>query len=132
MSSATSRVAGAAGDALGMAWRGAAIARHLKRVDPRRLAQFARRVRLVTGLLTDVGSRRYRRVPWKTVGALSAALAYFLLPVDAVPDVIPLSGFLDDALVLGMVFGAAESDLRAYCAWAGVDPTPYFGTDDVG
>lgn len=124
--SSASRLAGAAGGALGMAWRGSAIARHLRHVDPRRLAQFARRVQLTTGLLRDVGRRRYRRVPWKTVGALSAALTYFLLPVDAVPDLLPLTGFLDDAMVLALVFGAAEADLRAYCAWRGVDPAPYF------
>jgi uncharacterized membrane protein YkvA (DUF1232 family) len=129
MSSATSRLAGAASGALGMAWRGTAIARHLKQVDPRRLAQFARRVRLATGLLSDVGRGRYRRVPWKTVGALSAALTYFLLPIDAVPDLVPLTGFLDDAMVLALVFGAAESDLRAYCAWRGIDSAPYFDAE---
>ena len=32
--------------------------------------------------------------------ALIGALAYFVLPADAVPDVLPLVGYTDDAAVL--------------------------------
>jgi uncharacterized membrane protein YkvA (DUF1232 family) len=32
--------------------------------------------------------------------ALVAALAYFVLPLDAVPDMLPVIGFTDDATVL--------------------------------
>jgi len=31
---------------------------------------------------------------------LVAAIAYFVLPVDAIPDVLPVIGFADDATVL--------------------------------
>jgi uncharacterized membrane protein YkvA (DUF1232 family) len=126
MTSTLNRAATLAGGALAHAGRGAALARHLKLVSPRRLQQFIRRLRLTARLLRDVARGAYPHVPWKTVGALGAALAYFVLPLDAVPDLLPLTGFLDDAVVLGLVFGAAESDLRAYCDWRGVDPRPYF------
>ncbi len=126
MARSASRISTATAGALGMGWRGVAIAQHLKQVDPRRLGQFVRRIRLAARMLRDVGRGRYRHLPWKTVGALGAALTYFLLPLDAVPDFIPLTGFLDDALMLGLVFGAAESDLRAYCEWLGLDPGPFF------
>ena len=126
MTPTLNRTATLAGGALAYAGRGAALARHLKLVNPRRLQQFIRRLRLTARLLRDVARGAYPHVPWKTVGALGAALAYFVLPLDAVPDLLPLTGFLDDAVVLGLVFGAAESDLRAYCDWRGVDPRPYF------
>jgi uncharacterized membrane protein YkvA (DUF1232 family) len=126
MASTLYRATTLAGGALTQAARGAAIARHLKLVHPRRLQQFIGRVRLTALLLRDVARGAYPHVPWKTVGALGAALAYFVMPLDAVPDLLPLSGFLDDAVVLGLLFGAAESDLRAYCDWRGVDPRPYF------
>ena len=71
------------------------------------------------------------RLPWKTVAALTAALAYFLAPIDAIPDFVPLAGFIDDAAVLGLVFGAAEADLRHYCAWRGFDPDGYFGAAEL-
>lgn len=75
--------------------------------------------------MRDIATGRYR-LPWKTVGALTAALAYFLSPFDAIPDWIPLAGFIDDAAVFTLVFGAAEADLRRYCQWRGLDPDGYF------
>ncbi len=115
---------------VGRAARGAAIsahvATHLQRVNPHRLRQFVGRIGLAARCVRDVAVGQYPHIPWKTVGALTAALAYFLAPVDALPDLIPLTGFLDDAAVVGLVFGSAESDLRRYCAWRGVDPQPYF------
>jgi uncharacterized membrane protein YkvA (DUF1232 family) len=108
-----------------MAQRGPAVLAYLRKLDPRRFRQLIGRVELAVACVRDVARRRYR-LPWKTAAALMAALAYFLAPIDAVPDFIPLSGFLDDAAVLGLVFGAAEGDLRRYCAWRGLDPAAYF------
>ena len=116
---------------LGVAARGAAIASQLRRVSPRQLRQFLGRVELGAQFLRDVGRGVYPHVPWRTAGALAAALAYFISPLDAVPDFIPLTGLLDDAAVLSLVFGAAESDLRRYCVWRGADPEPYFGAADA-
>ncbi len=59
--------------------------------------------------LRGMGSRFFRylrdgRVPlWKKLAGL-LAVVYFLSPVDAVPDFIPLLGWLDD---LGVLSGAA-------------------------
>lgn len=41
-----------------------------------------------------------RKTPGHVKAALLAALAYFVLPTDAVPDFLPLIGFSDDAAVL--------------------------------
>jgi len=114
-----------ASSALAMATRGVTIATYLKSVSPWRFRQFIRQVELALACLRDVASGRYR-LPWKTVAALTTALAYFLMPVDLVPDFIPFSGFIDDAAVFAMVFGAAEADLRRYCDWKGLDPKEYF------
>ena len=105
----------------------AAIAAHLRRVNPRFLGQLIRRVRLASACLHDAFRREYPYLPWKTAGSLAAALTYFLAPLDAIPDLLPLSGFVDDAAMLGLVFMAVEADLRRYCEWRGLDPTPYFG-----
>lgn len=47
---------------------------------------------------------------------LLAALAYFVMPIDMVPDVLPLLGFTDDAAVLAgaiaTVRGAITEDHR--------------------
>ena len=41
-----------------------------------------------------------RDTPLQVKAALFGALAYFVLPFDAMPDVLPLLGFADDAAML--------------------------------
>ena len=41
-----------------------------------------------------------RNTPVQVKAALVGALAYFVLPLDAIPDVLPLFGYGDDAAVL--------------------------------
>jgi uncharacterized membrane protein YkvA (DUF1232 family) len=41
-----------------------------------------------------------RATPLQVKAALLGALAYFILPFDAIPDFMPLLGYTDDAAVL--------------------------------
>jgi uncharacterized membrane protein YkvA (DUF1232 family) len=41
-----------------------------------------------------------RDTPLQVKAALVGALAYFVLPFDAIPDMLPVIGFTDDAAVL--------------------------------
>ncbi|HEY9360497.1 MAG TPA: YkvA family protein [Xanthobacteraceae bacterium] len=58
-----------------------------------------------------------RATPVQVKAALVAALAYFVLPLDAVPDMLPVIGFTDDATVLltalRMVAGRVRPEHRA-------------------
>src|SRR5690606_17614547 len=47
----------------------------------------------------------YPNAPKKVQAVIASSLAYFILPLDAVPDPIPLLGFLDDATVLAGALG---------------------------
>jgi uncharacterized membrane protein YkvA (DUF1232 family) len=42
-------------------------------------------------------------------GTVAAALAYFILPIDAVPDLMPIIGLSDDASVLAAAFAAVSA-----------------------
>ena len=44
---------------------------------------------------------------------LLAALAYLVLPFDAVPDLLPILGFTDDAAVLAAAISSVRSAIRA-------------------
>ena len=44
-----------------------------------------------------------RRVPWWARALLPALLLYLALPVDLIPDFIPVLGYLDDLLVVLLV-----------------------------
>ena len=50
------------------------------------------------------------QTPKKTKGILLAALAYFVMPADAIPDFIAIVGFTDDLAVLM----AAVASVRAH------------------
>lgn len=62
-------------------------------------------------------SGAYREVPSTSLIAIIAGLIYLLSPIDLIPDVIPVLGYLDDIFVLGVVFTQVARDLRAFEVW---------------
>lgn len=53
-----------------------------------------------------------RNTPAQVKAALLGALAYFVLPFDFVPDMMPMLGFADDAAVLATAIRMVASHLR--------------------
>jgi uncharacterized membrane protein YkvA (DUF1232 family) len=52
-----------------------------------------------------------RQTPSHVKAALIGALAYFVLPTDAVPDVLPVIGYTDDAAVLAAAIKLVTSHI---------------------
>ena len=52
------------------------------------------------------------RTPKKAKGVLFAAMAYFVLPADMVPDVLAGLGFTDDATVLATALGVVGAHVQ--------------------
>jgi uncharacterized membrane protein YkvA (DUF1232 family) len=52
------------------------------------------------------------QTPLQVKAALMAALAYFVLPFDLVPDVMPLLGFTDDAAILATAMRMVAAHMR--------------------
>lgn len=53
-----------------------------------------------------------RETPLPVKASLVGALAYFVLPADAIPDVLPALGFTDDAAVLATAIRLVASHIR--------------------
>ena len=53
-----------------------------------------------------------RDTPRHVQAALIGALAYFVLPFDVIPDMLPVLGFTDDAAVLATALKLVSSHLR--------------------
>lgn len=72
-------------------------------------------------------TREYTEIPWKTLLYAVAALAYFVNPLDAVPDALFMLGLVDDVAVVTAVVSALHDDLQAFSLWEAqrsVEATP--------
>ena len=78
------------------------------------LAPYISQVKTLFSLLQDYVKGDYREIPWWSLGSVVTALLYILLPLDAVPDIIPIAGFLDDAVVLKLCLDMVSKDLEKY------------------
>jgi uncharacterized membrane protein YkvA (DUF1232 family) len=82
----------------------------------RKARRFAARLPFAEDLLAAYYCAFDRDTPASVKAALIAALAYFVLPFDFVPDMLPLFGFADDAAVLAtalrLVAGAIRPEHR--------------------
>ena len=68
-------------------------------------------------LIRAWGRRDYRGVGRSTIVLIVGGLLYFLSPIDAILDAIPVLGLLDDAVVLGWVLGQVRSELAVFRDW---------------
>ena len=72
----------------------------LRRGFWRKLAAVVARIPFAGDLLAAYYCAFDRTTPLHVKATLVGAIAYFVLPVDAIPDVLPVIGFTDDAAVL--------------------------------
>jgi len=103
--------------------------------DPRKTATMAARARKKLGdsrdRLDDVfeelealirmiqayAKKEYRDVPWTTIVAAAAAVIYFVMPIDLIPDPLVGLGYVDDVTVVLFVMGAIQRDIDAFERW---------------
>jgi len=52
------------------------------------------------------------QTPMRVRGILLAALAYFVMPVDMIPDIFAVIGFSDDIAVLSAAFAMVRGHIR--------------------
>ena len=79
------------------------VARNEERVRRdfwRKAARVAARLPFAEDLLAAYYCAFDQATPFRVRAALVGALAYFVMPFDFMPDVLPLLGFTDDAAVL--------------------------------
>jgi uncharacterized membrane protein YkvA (DUF1232 family) len=79
-------------------------------------------IKLMVRMLKAYVTNSYREVPWRIIAAIAAAIAYFVMPLDAVPDFIPGVGYLDDALVVKLALDIVRQDLRKFEVWSRQQP----------
>lgn len=75
------------------------------------------RMRVLLDLLKDWLAGRYSRTPWYLLGGCALAVLYVLNPFDVVPDYLPVIGWLDDTVMLFIVWRFVRKDIVYYELW---------------
>ncbi len=94
-----------------LARRIAADEADLRRRFWRKLKGLAARLPFAEDLIAAHYCAFDRRTPLRVKAALVGALAYFVLPADVIPDVLPIIGYTDDAAVLATAIKLVASHI---------------------
>ncbi|HJW31416.1 MAG TPA: YkvA family protein [Saprospiraceae bacterium] len=68
-------------------------------------------------LLRAYAKGQYREIPWRSLLMITAAVVYFVMPVDFIPDFVFGIGLLDDVAVIGWTLAAVKADIERFLAW---------------
>lgn len=96
------------------------------KLDSNRFGKFIKQMKLAINLVKDFRNKTYTDVPWRSIAMIAAAFLYFINPMDIVPDILPVFGYSDDAILFAAVFKSIQSDLETYGRWKGIDTRDYF------
>ena len=62
-------------------------------------------------------TKEYSGISSRTLGMLVLGLFYFVLPIDFIPDFIPVIGYVDDLTVILAIFKSLNKDVEKFLEW---------------
>jgi|GEM_PF-856593 uncharacterized membrane protein YkvA (DUF1232 family) len=80
----------------------------------KKIISFQSEISVVIAMLKSWVKGDYKEIPWMTLVLCTGALVYFVNPLDAVPDIVPAVGLLDDATVIGFVLASIKQDIQNF------------------
>lgn len=75
------------------------------------------KIMIFSRMLKSYVTGKYRYMPWKSVIVITAVLIYFFMPLDLLPDFIPVTGYLDDFTLILWAFNHLQDDINTYMFW---------------
>lgn len=90
--------------------------------DFRIIGKYFKDLSLICSMINDYIQKKYTKLPMTTVVTLLSAVIYFVTPWDAIPDLIPFIGHIDDAFVLFCIRDALKKDIKKYKKWKSSQP----------
>lgn len=91
-----------------------------------RFGKLLKQLQLAMSLIKDYKAKKYTDIPWRSIAMIAAAIIYFINPFDMVPDLLPLFGIADDAMLFATVFKSIQIDLIRYGKWKGINTEEFF------
>lgn len=82
-----------------------------------KLADIVQPIKSSYRLIRAYANGSYREISLENFGLIVAAIIYFVMPIDALPDFIAGLGFIDDAAILVWTFDKAAEELANFVNW---------------
>lgn len=72
--------------------------------------------KLILAMANDSVKGRYK-IGSLNLGIIVATIVYVISPLDTIPDVVPVLGWVDDIAIIGYALGRLKSELIKYQKW---------------
>ncbi|MCK5210628.1 MAG: DUF1232 domain-containing protein [Cyclobacteriaceae bacterium] len=82
--------------------------------NKKRVSVFFAQVGTFLRMLKAYINGEYRQIPWRSLLMIIGSLIYFMMPLDLIPDFIPVTGFADDIAIIFLVFNSINEDIEAF------------------
>lgn len=79
--------------------------------------KFVENLKVFTRMIKAYVSGTYREIPVKGIVAIIASLVYFAMPLDLIPDFIPVTGLIDDFAVIMWVYSQLQKEIEEFTIW---------------
>lgn len=97
-----------------------------------RMGEVREELKALLRLATAYVRGDYRAVSRDNLVRIVAALAYFVSPLDLVPDFLGPFGFSDDAVVIAFVLRKVREELHSFLAWEAEQEERGLSAGDAG
>lgn len=78
---------------------------------------FVPKLSLFIRMLKAYASGSYRELPTSALIKVAAAVVYFVMAIDFIPDFIPILGFTDDLAVILWVYQSIDEQMEDFQKW---------------
>jgi uncharacterized membrane protein YkvA (DUF1232 family) len=75
------------------------------------------KVLLMVNLVKSYTAGQYKDIETKNIVFIIAGLIYLVMPIDFIPDFLPVLGFADDVALLIFIFNALNAEIERYEVW---------------
>ncbi|MFA0962741.1 YkvA family protein [Roseivirga sp. BDSF3-8] len=82
-----------------------------------KIESFMSQVQTFIRMISAYRKGTYRGINVKSVVIIVAALLYFIMPIDLIPDFIPVVGLLDDFTIVMYVFKKLNEEIDEFKTW---------------
>jgi uncharacterized membrane protein YkvA (DUF1232 family) len=85
--------------------------------DSNEFQEFKSKLEILLRMAKSHISGDFKAFSWKTILLIVFALVYFVVPIDVIPDFIPMLGYSDDISIVYFIFQKLNDDIARFVAW---------------